>query len=96
MDDRIQVCCPCCNNQMVVDVATGEVLSEERPKKPAKSFEDALSDVRSGSEKRENAFSKAFDRTRHLEDVLDKKFEEARKKSKDHDDSRPYNPLDYD
>lgn len=95
MEDRIQVLCPCCNNRMVVDVATGEVLSEERPKKPARSFEDALSDVRAGSEKRENAFSKAFEKTRHLEDVLEKKFEEARKKTKD-DSSRPHNPLDLD
>ena len=95
MADRIQVSCPCCSTRMVVDVATGEILSEERPKKPGKSFEDALGEVRSGSKKREDAFSKAFSRTRHQEEVLEKKFEEARKKTKD-DPSRPTNPLDLD
>lgn len=95
MKDRVEVCCPCCGNKMVVDPASGEVLSEQRPKKPAKSFDEALGQVRAGSKKREDAFSKAFDRTRHLDELLEKKFEEARKKTKD-DKSRPPSPLDLD
>jgi hypothetical protein len=94
MSDRVDLTCPCCGTHLVADVATGEILSEDRPKS-AKTFDDAVSEVRSGSKRREDAFSKAFDRTRNLDDLLDKKFEEARKKTKD-DGTRPTNPLDLD
>jgi hypothetical protein len=47
------------------------------------------------SRRRAQAFDKAFDRTKHLDDVLEKKFEEARKKAKK-DDSKPRSPFDLD
>jgi len=95
MSDRIELTCPCCETKLVVD-KSGEILAEERPKKDlSKSFEQAMTKVRSGAEKRDEAFSKAYDRTRNLDDLLEKKFEEARKKAKD-DKSRPFNPLDAD
>jgi len=94
MSDRVDLTCPCCGTHLVADVATGEILSEDRPKS-AKTFDDAVSEVRSGSKRREDAFSKAFDRTRNLDELLEKKFEEARKKTKD-DGTRPTNPLDLD
>ena len=84
MSDTVDVLCPCCGNKMKVDAASGEVLAEERPApKPVKSFEQAMTDVKSGAKKREEAFSKAADKTRNLQDLLDKKFEEARKKAAD-------------
>jgi hypothetical protein len=94
MPDQVDLTCPCCGTRLVADAATGEILSEERPKS-AKSFEDAVSEVRSGSKRREDAFSKAFDRTQRLDELLEKKFEEAKKKTED-DGSRPVNPLDLD
>ena len=60
-----------------------------------KTFEDAFQAVKSGSAKREEAFEKAFERTNKLDDLLDKKFEEAKKKAKD-DTSKPVNPMDMD
>jgi len=96
MKDRIDVTCPCCNTQLVVETSSGEILSENRPKMDVdKTFEDAMTSVRSGSDRREDAFSKAFDRTKNFDDLLEKKFEEARKKAKD-DTSKPKNPLDFD
>jgi hypothetical protein len=95
MEDRVELTCPCCGTKLVADAATGEILAEERPHKTTKSFEDAVKEVRSGSERREEAFSKAFDRTRNLDDVLHKKFEEAKKKTKD-DRSKPRSPFDLD
>ena len=75
---------------------SGEILSEERPKLDAtKTFDDAMSKVRGGADRRAQAFDKAFDRTKHLDDVLEKKFEEARKKAKK-GDSKPRSPFDLD
>ena len=39
----------------------------------------------------------AAERTQKLDTLLDKKFEEARKKAKDADpDEKPHNPMDWD
>ena len=95
MADRVETTCPCCQTRLVVDTESGEILAEQRPKAGGKSFESALQEVRGGAAQREEAFSKAFDRTKNLDNLLDKKFEEARKKAKD-DGSRPVNPLDLD
>lgn len=97
MSGPVRVHCPCCGNHMVVDAASGEVLSEDRPRdKSGKSFEDALTEVQTGEKRREDAFSKAFDRTKRLDDLLDKKFEEARRKAKDDPDPKPIGPFDLD
>lgn len=96
MSDAFDVTCPCCSTMLKLDRATGEILSEERPKTdPTKTFDDAMASVKGGARRREDAFSKAFDRTRHLDDLLNKKFEEARKKA-EKDPNKPFNPLDAD
>jgi hypothetical protein len=97
MPDRVDIVCPCCQTRLVADTESGEILSEERPKKDlGKSFTDAMSQVKSGESRREEAFSKAFDRTRKMDTLLEKKFEEARKKAKNEGDEKRHNPLDWD
>jgi hypothetical protein len=96
MSEQVDVTCPCCSTKLVVDVATGEILSEERPKVDhTKSFDKALKDVRSGEKRRDEAFSKAFDKTQRLDDLLNKKFEEAKKKAAK-DKTKPQSPFDLD
>lgn len=97
MADRHEVECPCCGNKLTVDAASGEILAEDRPKVDTeKSFESAMNQVKSGAKKREDAFSKAFDRTKHMDDLLSKKFEEAKKKAEKEPDGKPFRPLDFD
>ena len=96
MADNVEVTCPCCETKLVVDSASGEVLSEERPRVDhSKTFDSALSEVRGGAERRSEAFSKAFEKTKRLDDLLDKKFEEAKKKAAK-DKTKPRNPFDMD
>jgi phage-related tail protein len=96
MEGSHRIVCPCCATKLTVDAATGEILSEERVKPDHDtSFEEAMKNVRSGSQRREEAFSKAFQRTKNLDDLLGKKFEEAKKKASE--DDKPWrNPLDND
>ena len=97
MADRHEITCPCCNTKLTVDAATGEILAEERPAADhAKSFDDAMKKVEGGVSRRDEAFSKAFDRTQNLDDVLQKKFEEAKKKAAKDDSKKPFNPMDMD
>ena len=96
MSDNVEVTCPCCATRLVVDTATGEILSEERPKVDHETtFDSALAEVRGGAKRRGEAFDKAFEKTRRLDDLLDKKFEEAKKKAAK-DTSKPTNPFDLD
>jgi hypothetical protein len=96
MSDRVDVTCPCCSTKLVVDITTGEILSEERPAPDhAKSFDSALSQVRGGEKRRDEAFSKAFQKTQHLDELLSKKFDEAKKKAAK-DKSKPRSPFDLD
>ena len=97
MADRVQVVCPCCETKLTVESATGEILAEERPKRNVnRSFDQAMSQVKGSSQRREEAFEKALDRTKRMDDLLEKKFEEARKKADDDPSKKPPSPFDAD
>ena len=97
MADRLEIDCPCCRAKLVVDGETGAVLSHEALKAdPSESFEDAMQQVKSGEKRRQDAFSKAFERQQNLDDVLSKKFEEAKRKAAEKPGDKPLNPLDFD
>jgi hypothetical protein len=97
MADRVEIVCPCCETQLIADADTGEILAETRPKKDVdQNFNSAMSHVRSGESRREEAFSKAFEKTKKLDSLLEKKFEEARKKAKEDPDKKRHNPMDWD
>jgi hypothetical protein len=91
----VEIICPCCEAKLVVDAATGEILSIERPKADhAKTFDAAMKDVQTGEQRRDEAFHRAYDRTQRLDDLLSKKFEEAKKKAAK-EPGKPRNPLDW-
>ncbi len=96
--DRFELVCPCCETRMVVDAATGAILSEERPKRaPEKSFDQALEEVRSAKDKADKDFTRAMEQTKVEKDLLAKKFEEALKKAeKNKDEPLPPRPFEFD
>jgi hypothetical protein len=97
MKDRVDVVCTCCRTRLTVDTGSGEVLAEERPKlDPSRTFDEAMGEVRRGEKQRHEAFSKAFERTKNQDDLLEKKFEEARKKAAKDGGDKPRNPFDLD
>jgi len=96
MSDRLNIVCPCCATQLVVDREHGEILAEKRPEKTGPDFESMVEKLQKASGEREKAFDQAFDRTRRLEDTLSKKFEEAVKKADELPDEKPQSPFDLD
>ncbi len=97
MKDSVTVQCPCCDTRLKVDVATEAILSEERPKKSSEqTFDEALQNVRSGADRRQDAFDRAFTQQKNMDDLLEKKFAEAKEKAKKSKDEKPINPMDYD
>jgi hypothetical protein len=95
MSEKLKVVCPCCSTDMVVDPETGAVLSHEVPRAAKKSFEDAFSAEKGRRARTEERFGRVFRQQEKRQDILAKKFEEAKKKAEESDkDYR--NPLDYD
>jgi hypothetical protein len=91
--DRVQVVCPLCNANLVVDPKTGLVLHSEA-KKSGYSFEDALDQVQTRKERTDQLFDQAFQNEKERRDGLEGKFQEALK-SKDELDEPP-NPWEMD
>ena len=88
MSDRLTVTCPCCATRMTVDVDTGDVLTHTRPKKRhAQTLQQRLAALDRQAEGRDEAFEKALRQTRRGsdEDLLDLKFNIARKEAEEDD-----------
>ena len=97
-EGKLEIQCPCCETRLVLDAATGAILSEDRPKKaPEKTFDQALSEVKGLREKADKDFTRHMERTKHEKDILAKKFEEAMKKAeKNKDEPPPPRPFEFD
>ena len=96
MPDTIRVTCPCCETLLVVDPDTGTILREERKtRREHASLDDALGSLRSQKKEAAEKLARAMDEAKHRQEILEKKFEEARKKASE-SDAPPPRPFDND
>ncbi len=96
MPKNLTVVCPCCDTLLVLDIATGAILREERrTHREHQSLDEALHHVKSQKKEAEEKLSRAMEETRHRQEILEKKFEEARKKAAE-SDAPPPRPFDGD
>ncbi|PYT17486.1 MAG: hypothetical protein DMF51_02345 [Acidobacteria bacterium] len=96
MSKSIKVVCPCCNTLLTLDPATGAVLLEERrQRREHQSLDDAMSQVKAQRKEAEEKLARAMDEARHRDEILEKKFQEARKKAAESDEPPP-RPFDAD
>lgn len=95
-DGKFSVKCPCCEAVIMVDTATGAILSHQETGKPAASFDDLLGELGKQKELREKIFDQEMSSQKDRGRILEEKFKEAMKKAGDAE-SEPYrNPLDMD
>jgi molecular chaperone GrpE (heat shock protein) len=94
MPEALDVECPCCGALLKVDAETGTVVWADKKKEPVKSFDDLVSRVQSQKDGLEDKFARSVANTRNQKDILDKKFEEARKRAAADPNKRPPNPFD--
>ncbi|MER3431825.1 MAG: 2-nitropropane dioxygenase [Blastocatellia bacterium] len=93
---RLTIFCPCCEASIVIDRATGVIISFEEKKKPLASFDELKSDLEKQKEIREQIFAQEMSSLKDRERLLDEKFKEALKRAEG-DDKTPFkNPLDLD
>ena len=94
MPEALDVECPCCGALLKLDPETGSVVWADRKKEPAKDFDDLVSRVQSQKNVLDEKFARSVEQTRHSKEILEKKFEEARKRAAADPTKRPPNPFD--
>ncbi len=88
--------CPCCGARLVIDAVLRKVISHEAPTKPsnAPDLDHATSLLREQAERREALFKRSTEDEKSKSQLLERKFSEALKKSKDEPITRPTRDID--
>ena len=94
MPEAIDVACPCCEALLKVDPESGSVVWVDKKKAPPKDLDDLVNRVRSQKSVLDEKFARSVQQTRNARDLLEKKFEEARKRAAADPTGRPPNPFD--
>lgn len=96
MPEALDVNCPCCGVLLKVDPETGSIVWVDKKKAPPRDFDDLVSNVQSQRNLLDEKFQRSVQQTRHQKEILEKKFEEARKRAAADPTRRPPNPFDND
>jgi hypothetical protein len=96
MPEALDVTCPCCEALLKVDPETGGVVWVDKKKAPAKDFDDLVNRVSRNHSVLDEKFARSVQQTRRSSEILDKKFEEARRRAEADPSSKPPHPFDND
>ena len=94
MPEALDVNCPCCGTLLKVDPETGAVVWADKKAAPAKDFDDLVKGVQSQRSKLDEKFARSVQQNRNQKQILEKKFEEARRRAAADPSGRPPNPFD--
>jgi hypothetical protein len=94
----IEVRCPSCGAQLKIDVALGQVIGHELPPSRAetRNLDQASQLLEKEKARREALFQKSTEAEKTKPELLQQKFEEALRKSKDEPVTPPYRDIDLD
>ena len=95
---NIEVTCPCCGAKLTVDRELGKVIAHQPPPKTFKApdFDHANELLEKEKARRESIFNQSAEDEKVKSRVLERKFEEALKKTKDEPITRPMRDIDLD
>jgi len=96
MPEALDVTCPCCEAVLKVDPETGAVVWVDKKKAPAKDFDELVSRVGSRRSVIDEKFARSVQQTRHASEILDRKFEEARRRAEADPTAKPPHPFEND
>ena len=92
--------CPDCEAHLVIDAATGEVLSHRAVKQPlagGKDFDTLLEDLDRDKSEAEEVFAREVAAMKDRDRLLEEKFKQAMERAKEEpDDVPPLRPFDLD
>jgi hypothetical protein len=91
--------CPCCQATLRIDPVLRAILSYEPPPEPprtVKSLTDAVKGLEAEAAQRQARFEESLKAQKTKKDLLDKRFQDALKRSKDEPVTRPVRDIDLD
>ncbi len=97
---KLTLRCPDCNSELVIDSATGEILSHKKAKQPiagGKDFDALLKGLDEDKSKAEDIFQREVAAMKDRDRLMEEKFREAmRRAEEDPDKGPPRRPFDLD
>ncbi len=95
---NLEVICPCCGARLTIDSGLGKVIAHQPPPKQYRSpdFDQASQLLEKEKARREALFDQSAEDEKVKSDVLDRKFQEALKKTKNEPITRPMRDIDLD
>lgn len=97
---KLTVKCPECNSELVVDAATGAVLSHRKAKQPiagGKDFDSLLKGLDEDKARAEDVFAREVAAMKDRDRLLEEKFREAMRRAEEEpDEGPPRRPFDLD
>jgi hypothetical protein len=96
---QFQVVCPCCGARLLIDRPLGKIVSHENPPKQhgrTPDLDQAGKVLAQEAARREALFRQSTEDEKRKAELLDRKFEEALKKSKGEPVTRPTRDIDLD
>jgi len=90
--------CPCCHATLRVDAALGAVLSHQPPpeQRTVRDLNEALKGLEAEAAERQARFQESLRAQKTKKDLLDRRFQDALKRSKDEPVTRPVRDIDLD
>ena len=94
----IELACPCCGARLTIDAGLGRVLHHVAPPKQDKApdLSQAAQLLENEKARREALFQQSTEDHKIKSDLLDRKFQEALKQTKDEPVTRPIRDFDLD
>src|SRR5262245_58977458 len=94
---EIEVTCPCCQAELVIDSNLGRVVSHKEPDRGNKpELSDAQRILAEEARRREEIFQQSVDSEKTRGDALARRFEEALRQARDEPITRPTRDFDLD
>ena len=96
--NNFEITCPCCGARLLIDAELGRIISHQAPPKhsSAPDFDHASLLLEKEKARREALFNQSAEDEKVKSKLLDRKFAEGLKKSKDEPITRPTRDIDLD
>jgi len=97
LKSELEVACPCCGAELVVDVNLGRVVSHKEPEREDKpELNEAQRILAAEAARREALFEQSMQSEKMRGDALSRRFEEALKQASQEPVTRPTRDFDLD
>jgi hypothetical protein len=96
--EPFEIVCPCCQARLRVDAAVRMVLSHELPpeERSVKDLGQAVKGLKAEAAQRQARFEESLRLEKNKKDLLDRKFQDALKRTKDVPLEKPIRDIDLD